>query len=104
MQWLHASFGIGITSGPLIMTLAISLTSKWQLGFFFTSFAIGLLAIIFFITKNFWNDITFKENKMCFDEKGASIIETLKKIPVLLSMLLFFLYTGVELGIGHWIY
>ena len=30
--------------------------------------------------------------------------ETLKKIPVLLSMLLFFLYTGVELGLGHWIY
>ena len=28
MQWLHASFGVGITSGPIIMTLGISLTSR----------------------------------------------------------------------------
>ncbi len=104
MQWLHASFGIGITAGPIIMTIAISMTSRWQIGYLLVSVAVGILASIFLITKGMWNEITFSESKEFFDKNEASLIETLKQIPVLLSMLMFFLYTGLELGIGHWIY
>ena len=104
MQWLHASFGIGITAGPIIMTMGISITSKWQSGYFLVSVVLGILASIFFISKNIWKDIKLSELKECIDDKEPSLIETLKKIQVQLSMLMFFLYAGVELGLGHWIY
>ena len=104
MQWLHASFGVGITAGPIIMTMGISITSRWQSGYFLVSVALGILSSIFFITKNIWNDIKFTESNKSIDEKDPSLIDTLKKIPVQLSMLMFFLYTGVEIGLGCWIY
>ena len=104
MQWLHASFGIGITAGPIIMTLGISITSRWQSGYFLVSVALGILASIFLITKDMWSEISISESKDFFDKNEASLSETLKQIPVLLSMLMFFLYTGLELGLGHWIY
>ncbi len=33
MQWLHASFGVGVTIGPLIMTGALVATGQWRLGY-----------------------------------------------------------------------
>ena len=104
MQWLHASFGIGITSGPIIMTLAISMTSNWQIGYLIVSATIGILTIFFFSTKDIWKNISLTESNEDIGQKKPSLIDTMRGIPVKLSMLMFFLYTGVELGIGHWIY
>jgi len=104
MQWLHASFGIGITMGPIIMTLAITLTSRWQLGYFIVSMAQGALAITFFLTKKMWKNVKSATTEMHHEENDASIGETLKKLSALLSMFMFFIYTGVELGLGLWAY
>ena len=104
MQWLHASFGVGITSGPVIMTLGISMTSRWQSGYAVVSIAMGILAAIFFVTKGMWEGITVNGNEEHHAESDASLIDTLKSIPVQLSMLIFFLYTGMELGLGLWAY
>ncbi|MBI9098767.1 MAG: MFS transporter [Spirochaetaceae bacterium] len=104
MQWLHASFGIGITLGPVIMTLGISLTTKWQVGYFMVSIAQATLAIIFFTTRKMWKAATTGETEKHHVAGEASIGETLKKLSALLSMLMFFIYTGVELGLGLWAY
>ena len=104
MQWLHASFGVGITSGPLIMTVGISMTSRWQSGYFVVSIAIAILATVFYVTKSMWIGITASSSEDQHAEPEASLFETLKTIPAQLSMLIFFLYTGVELGLGMWTY
>jgi len=104
MQWLHASFGVGITSGPLIMTVGISMTSRWQSGYFVVSIAIAILATVFYVTKSMWIGITASGSEDQHAEPEASLFETLKTIPAQLSMLIFFLYTGVELGLGMWTY
>ena len=104
MQWLHASFGVGITSGPLIMTVGISMTSRWQSGYFVVSIAIAILASVFYVTKSMWIGITASGSEDQHAEPEASLFETLKTIPAQLSMLIFFLYTGVELGLGMWTY
>ena len=33
MQWLHASYGIGVTLSPLTMTFAISTLNSWRSGY-----------------------------------------------------------------------
>ena len=104
MQWLHASFGVGITSGPIIMTLGISLTSRWQSGYLVVSIAIAILAAVFFVTQNMWFGITVNGNEEHLAVTDATLFETMKTIPVQLSMLTFFLYTGAELGLGMWTY
>ncbi len=104
MQMLHASFGVGITSGPVIMTLGISMTSRWQSGYLVVSIAIAILAAVFFATKSMWFGITVNSSEEHHAETDATLFETLKTIPAQLSMLTFFLYTGVELGLGMWTY
>ena len=104
MQWLHASFGVGITSGPLIMTMGINATSHWQSGYFVVSVAMVILSVIFLFTKDMWEGISASSREEDHDENNASLSETIKSIQALLSVALFFLYTGVELGLGLWIY
>ena len=104
MQWLHASFGVGITLGPIIMTVGISVTSRWQVGYFCVSIAQSLLAVIFFATKGMWKGVTVSSEEVRHADSEASLGETMRKIPALLSMVMFFLYTGVELGLGLWAY
>src|SRR5512137_2097508 len=33
MQWLHASYGIGVTLGPIIMTTALAVLNSWRAGY-----------------------------------------------------------------------
>ncbi len=33
MQWLHASFGFGVTLGPIIMTAGLTAFNSWRLGY-----------------------------------------------------------------------
>lgn len=103
MQWLHASFGIGITLGPIIMTAGIAITGNWRPGYFIVSLVQFLLALIFFISRHVW----VRDVETSVEEKHsgeASLGETLKHISAWLSMLMFFIYTGVELGLGLWSY
>ena len=51
-----------------------------------------------------WLGISVYNNQDHHAETEASLFETLKTIPAQLSMLTFFLYGGVELGLGMWIY
>ena len=47
MQWLHASYGVGITAGPLIMTAALTNFQNWRLGYLLVGAVQVVLAITF---------------------------------------------------------
>jgi len=50
MQWLHASYGVGVTTGPLIMTAAITHFQNWRLGYLLVGAVQLILAVTFWIT------------------------------------------------------
>jgi fucose permease len=50
MQWLHASYGIGATIGPVIMTTAIALSGSWRWGYLVVGILQFALAICFLFT------------------------------------------------------
>ncbi len=104
MQWLHASFGVGITLGPFIMTLSIALGGRWQPGYLVVASFQALLALLFFFSRRKWQGGTTELHAEQRPENQASLGQTLRQIPALLSMLMFFIYTGVELGLGLWAY
>ncbi|MBB6480944.1 MFS transporter [Spirochaeta isovalerica] len=104
MQWLHASFGVGVTLGPLVMTAGIALTGQWRPGYLIVSLAQFALAIVFFTSLHSWQKDEPADQAREHREKDAAIGETLRQLRALLSMLMFFIYTGVELGLGLWSY
>ncbi|AHC15516.1 MFS transporter [Salinispira pacifica] len=171
MQWLHASFGIGVTLGPVIMTMTIEAAGgtegSWRGGYAIVGIAQLILALGFFLSRRAWSrtpavpgseisrgvqngetrenpSATGESRLLAADEHGglgelaardvesgsgrgdepmgteishpggstshghtdgeAGSLETLRNLPSLLSMLMFFIYTGVELGLGLWSY
>ncbi len=124
MQWLHASFGIGITLGPLIMTATLNLTGQWSPGYWLVGSAQIILGLCFFFSAKLWEapapsnteptltedagkvavTHTASDTKSQPDNTSASFLSSLKTPAVWLSMGLFFAYTGLELTLGLWGY
>jgi len=107
MQWLHASYGVGITLGPMIMTLALTLPYSWRAGYTIVGSVQLLLAVVFVATLSLWagkaRSPGTEEKKLLTDYK-TSMGETLQQPAVWLSLLLFFFYTGSEVTLGAWAY
>ena len=107
MQWLHASYGVGVTLGPIIMTIALTTLNSWRVGYRVVGGFQIVLAVCFVGTLSMWNQ---KEPSAAEDEPKrmtdykTPLRETLCQPRVWLSMLLFFLYVGAEVSIGTWTY
>lgn len=106
MQWLHASYGIGITLGPFIMTMALTTFNSWHLGYRIVGGFQFIMAASFVITLSWWNTneeaAAESEREKRLTEYKTPMGETLRHPQVWLSALLFFLYVGAEVSLGTW--
>lgn len=107
MQWLHASYGVGVTLGPIIMTIALTNLNSWRAGYNIVGGFQLVLAASFVLTLAMWNkqeaSAESEAPKRLTDYK-TSMGETLRQPQVWLSVLLFFLYVGAEVSLGTWTY
>jgi fucose permease len=107
MQWLHASWGIGITLGPIIMTIGLTTLNSWHVGYRVVGSFQLVLAVCFVLILAMWNQrnkpVENEEPKRLTDYK-TPIAETLRRPRVWLSIFLFFMYVGGEAALGTWIY
>ena len=107
MQWLHASYGVGVTLGPIIMTIALTSYNSWRLGYRVVGGFQLLLAACFVLTLAMWGRKEAasgsEEPKRLTDYK-TPMLETMRQPQVWLSVLLFFLYVGAESSLGIWTY
>lgn len=105
MNWLHASWGIGLTVAPTIMTfILIDLVMPWQTGYVLVGGLALLMSISLALSMRQW-DITPSALETDSSEittiNNATSLETLRQPAVLVSMLVFFLYGGIEIGTGQ---
>jgi FHS family Na+ dependent glucose MFS transporter 1 len=94
MNGLHASYGIGTTLAPLI-TVAV-LGSTGSLKSIYWALAILVLPVALLVL--IFHSPFHSQAKQQVDEKPAF------SSPVFLTALVFFAFTGAELGFGGWIY
>ncbi len=106
MQWLHAFFGVGVTAGPLIMTVALSLSGQWQPGFLVVALVQLMLALAFLRYRKSWIQVKLpaREETDRAHEPVISLWSSLGQRGTILSMLMFFTYNGIEMGLGLWVY
>jgi fucose permease len=107
MQWLHASWGVGITLGPIIMTMGLTASNTWHTGYRIVGAFQLFLAVCFVLTLSMWTDndkpTAHDEPKKLTDYK-TPMGETLRQPRVWMSIFLFFMYVGAEGALGTWIY
>ena len=107
MQWLHASFGVGITLGPIIMTAGLNVFHAWRWGYVVVGSAQLLLALCFLLTIAMWQQRggpPKPDAERLLTDYRTPLLDTLRQPSVWLSILLFFFYTGIEIGLGAWAY
>lgn len=117
MQWLHASFGLGATLSPLIMTVSLALFTSWRPAYLFVAGLMGMLTICFFVTLPAWKRpkqlstasvepgaTEFGEIERGLMDYRTSLWETLLRVVTWVSIVMFLLYTGAEFTLGTWTY
>jgi fucose permease len=110
MQWLHASYGVGATLGPLVMTMAINSLNSWRWGYVIVGGLQLALSISFVLTVSLWEQnkgVSHAAPQQRADrpsDYNTSMTETLRQPGVWLSMFLFFVYMGIEFTLGSWAY
>ncbi|MEZ4592865.1 MAG: MFS transporter [Chloroflexota bacterium] len=107
MQWLHASWGVGITLGPIIMTFGLTALNTWRFGYQVVGGFQIFLAVAFVLTLSMWsknNAAPDNETEMRLTDYQTPLGETLRQPQVWLSVMLFFLYVGAESSLGTWTY
>ncbi len=103
MNWLHASFGVGVTIGPLIMTFVLEQKLGWHVGYAIVG--ILLLAIVgaFALVRRAWRieGLQTAENKPV---QRVGFSQSLRRPVIWFSMAIFLAYVGLEIGVGQWAY
>jgi Fucose permease len=105
VNWLHACYGIGAATGPVIMTSVLAARHPWQRGYQIVGGWQLLLAICFVLTRRWWpKQNATDETSASVKIKAASSLSTLRLPVVWLSTAVFFVYTGIEAAAGTWAY
>lgn len=124
LNWLHAFYGIGATIGPAIMTPMILTDIGWHGGYGFVTVVSTVVLGAFIWTRSSWNtgeppdeprrggnasenasqDAPKGEAPKREGSKGESGLFTSPRATLISvgSVLLFFLYTGIEVVAGQW--
>lgn len=119
LNWLHASFGVGATLGASLMTLYLTRGYVWRAGIGTIAAFYIFLLILFTTTRNLWRyrptlqpavqqtnhqpTQPFKLRPQTSPSPNyAKNRQTLAIPQVWIAIAIFFVYTGVEIGVGHW--
>jgi fucose permease len=112
MNWLHASWSVGATAGPAIMTAVLTLGASYRLGYAILAAALGAMTLAFTVTRRSWDDPLPREPDGRPDAvqpeaapahaSGGSVWTALRSGRVWLQIVIFFAYTGAEAGTGAW--
>jgi fucose permease len=101
LNWLHACYGIGAATGPLIMTAVLGRALPWQRGYAIVGVAQLVLAACFAATVSWW-DRPGEEAEAPAPPAFATIRATLRLPATTLAIAAFFVYAGVEASTGVW--
>ncbi|HWQ36558.1 MAG TPA: MFS transporter [Blastocatellia bacterium] len=106
VNWLHAWYGIGALSGPLLMTGLLERGHRWQAGCALVGLAQMALALCFGLTRRRWSndDAVVAPREAAEAARAVSIFTTLRLPVMWVSVAIFFVYTGLEAAAGAWAY
>ena len=101
MNWMHGFYGVGITLGPLLVTRVLLVGQSWRWSYAVAASIQLLLLVLFIATRDRWGGVEIADPAQK-EEQQASMRATLGRPVVWLGILMFFLYTGTEVGAGQW--
>jgi len=107
VNWLHACWGIGASTGPLIMTTAIARGAGYRGGYAVLAGILAAMSLAFSYTRRLWSDGASPATPSSGvpSPAQAPVVgagAALRRGAVWLQLAAFFLYTGLESTTGQW--
>ena len=104
LNWLHACWGIGAALGPAVVVVVLEAGRSWRVSYAVVGAAQLVLAVGFLLTSGAWRPPAPRAGSAGSGapEKPADTRETLRLRGARLGGLVYFVYTGVEVGFGVW--
>ena len=100
MNWLHACWGIGLTIAPALVTFfVLDQGGGWQSSYLVTGAAVLLLGALMLFTLPLWQLRADAAERV--KAKRQPMFDSLRQPIVLIGLLFFFLYGGIEIGTGQ---
>lgn len=99
INWIHGCYGLGAMAGPLAMTaIIVGADQSWRLGYICSAVVLACAGLLFERRVA----ISIPPNS---DEEGRKGAWNAARHPLVqLQVVLFFVYTGVEIMLGQWSY
>jgi fucose permease len=97
MNLLHASYGVGTTMGPVLATVAVA-GGSWRAAYAAAALVAGALAAAVAAGAGAWLPLAGRDDRP--DAPAGSAAGS--RLVAWLLLVLFFVYTGVELMAGQW--
>lgn len=98
VNWLHAFYSLGATTGPLLMTAVLVKVGSWRWGYGLVGGVLFVMSMLFLATRRRWGG----PPPPVVGGAAVSMWAALSHPLVWLQVLVFFLYCGVEFTVGQW--
>ena len=98
LNLLHAAFGVGATLGPLLFAALLAGGVSWRWGFAAIVVTQMAMAVAFWSTRHRW--VTGRVARPAGEDRPW--VADRRVVP--LSLVVFFVYVGLEAGAGQWSY
>lgn len=103
MNWLHGCWGIGASTGPLIMGVALAApAASWQNGYRTIALLQLSMALLLWLTLPLWRRENATPPPEAHSEANQARIQPVMPLATWLGPLAFLLYVAAEMGTGLW--
>ncbi len=101
MNWLHGCWGIGATTGPLIMGVSLEGVGGWAAGLRTLGFMQLALAALLWLSLSLWSQAS-DAAKQADTQTAALVQKAPSAFTLWLAPLCFLFYVAAEMGTGLW--
>ena len=103
MNWLHASWGIGATAGPLVMSAVLIQTESWRSGFRTIAYMQFALAAVLLLSLPLWRKHQKGQQAHVKEiSRALTAMEVFKTKGAPNAMLVILFYCAGEYAMGLW--